>query len=235
MKRAFWLQTANQQACEIARLAGYDMVVFDGEHGVFDMNALDRLVPFCTAIGLRCFVRVGEASRPQIQAALDIGSSGVILPQIEGLDHAARVCAFAKFPPLGSRGIGYSRTMNYDGAGADFIAAENAKRDCYAMIETAGAFAAAAEIAALPCVDGLFVGPGDLSLTRGRGLFQERREDIADLEAIAAAAKAAGKLFAAAGPTRQYARRAEELGAAFVAEGDELTAMMIGFKSLLGP
>lgn len=234
MKRAFWLQTANHQACEIARLAGYDMVVFDGEHGVFDVTALDRLAPFCAGIGLEAYVRVGEASRIQIQAALDMGAAGVILPQIEGLDHAARVTGFAKYPPLGSRGIGYSRTMKYGAVGQEYIAAENANRICYAMIETPGAFAAMAEIAALPCVDGLFIGPGDLSLTRGRGLFADTAADAADLNQVAETARKAGKLFAAAGPTPKFARQAAELGAAFVADGDELTAMMIGFKSFLG-
>lgn len=233
MKQAFWLQTANQQACEIARLAGYDMVVFDGEHGVLDVTALDRLVSFCAGIGLEPYVRVGEASRIQIQAALDMGAAGVILPQIEGLDHAARVTAFSKYPPLGSRGIGYSRTMKYGSVGPDYIAAENAKRLCYAMIETPGAFAAMAEIAALPCVDGLFIGPGDLSLTRGRGLFADTAADAADLKLVAEAARKAGKRFAAAGPTRNYANQAAQLGASFVAGGDELTAMMVGFKSFL--
>lgn len=232
MTKAFWLQTANQNACEIGRLAGFDMVVFDAEHGIFDVSALDRLVPFCAGIGLEPFVRVGEANRPNIQAALDMGSAGVILPQISDLDHAARVSALAKFPALGTRGIGYSRTMDYGGTPAGFTAAENAKRMCYVMIETQGALAEAQAIAALPCVDGLFIGPGDLSLSRGRGLFKDGPEDIADLEAVAKAAKAAGKAFAAAGPTRHYADRAAALGAAFVAEGDELTAMVIGFKAL---
>lgn len=234
MKRAFWLQTASQQACEIARIAGYDMVVFDAEHGIFDNAALDRLVPFCTAIGLVPMIRVAEASRPAIQAALDMGSAGVILPQINDLDHATRVSALAKFPPLGSRGIGYSRTTHYDGATDEFASAENAKRLCYVMVETAGALADAEAIAALPCVDGLFIGPGDLSLARDRGIFRDTSEDSADLKRVAEAAKTAGKLFAAAGPTRHYAQAAADLGAAFVAEGDELTAMMIGFKSLLG-
>jgi 2-keto-3-deoxy-L-rhamnonate aldolase RhmA len=233
MKRAFWLQTANHNACEIARIAGYDMVVFDCEHGVFDLSALDRLVPFCAGIGLTPFIRVADANRPNIQAALDMGSAAIILPQVMDLDHAARVSALAKFPTLGSRGIGYSRTMGYDGPGADFITQENVRRLCYVMIETQGAFAEVAAIAALPCVDGLFVGPGDLSLTRGRGLFKDSAEDIADLEAIAKAAKAKGKVFAAAGPTPRYAEHAVKLGAVFVAAGDELTAMMIGFKSLL--
>lgn len=232
MSRAFWLQTANQNACEIARLAGFDMVVFDAEHGVFDVAALDRLVPFCASLGLEPIVRVAEADRPNIQAALDMGSAGVILPQISDLDHAARVSVLAKYPPLGSRGIGFSRTMDYGGTADGFTVAENARRKCYVMIETEGALAEARAIAALPCVDGLFIGPGDLSLSRGRGLFKDGPEDIADLESVAMAAKAAGKAFAAAGPTRHYAERAAALGAAFVAEGDELTAMMIGFKAL---
>lgn len=233
MKRAFWLQIASQQACEIVRIAGFDMVVFDAEHGVFDNEALDRLVPFCTAIGLIPMIRVAETNRAAIQATLDMGSAGIILPQISDLDHAVRVSALAKFSPLGSRGIGYSRTTRYDGATPEFIASENAGRLRYVMIETTGALTDAQAIAALPCVDGLFIGPGDLSLARDRGIFRDTSEDSADLKRVAKAAKDAGKLFAAAGPTRHYAQQAADLGAAFVAEGDELTAMMIGFRSLL--
>lgn len=234
MSRAFWLQTANQNACEIALIAGFDMVVFDAEHGVFDSSSLDRLIPFCGAIGLKCIVRVGDANRYSIQAALDMGADAVILPQIRDLEHATRVSALAKFPPLGSRGIGYSRTTHYDGASPDFVTAENTQRTCYVMIETAGAFDAANAIANLPCVDGLFIGPGDLSLARGRGVFQNTAEDFADLEIVASAATAAGKNFAAAGPTGEYARRAARLNASFVVQGDELTAMMIGFKTFTG-
>jgi 4-hydroxy-2-oxoheptanedioate aldolase len=197
------------------------------------VSALDRLVPFCSGVGLKPYVRVAEANRPNIQAALDIGSTGVILPQIHDLQHAARASALAKFPALGTRGIGYSRTMNYDGPSSDFTTQENENRACYVMIETQGALADAQAIAALPCVDGLFIGPGDLSLSRGRGLFKDSAEDIADLETVAKAAMAAGKAFAAAGPTARYAQHAADLGAAFVAAGDELTAMMIGFKALL--
>ena len=234
MSRAFWLQTANQNACEIAAIAGFDMVVFDAEHGVFDTAALDRLVPFCNAIGLKSMVRVGDANRYSIQSALDMGADGVILPQVRDLEHATQVSALAKFPPLGSRGIGFSRTTQYDGATSDFIARENSGRPCYVMIETPGALNEAGEIAKLPCVDGLFIGPGDLSLGRGRGVFQSSEADFADLQTVAKAAKAGGKQFAAAGATVEYARQASSYEASFVVEGDELTAMMIGFKSLLG-
>ena len=49
---AFWLESDNQKACELARLAGFDIVLFDMEHGILDLRALDRLLPFCQAIGL---------------------------------------------------------------------------------------------------------------------------------------------------------------------------------------
>ena len=80
---AFWLESDNQKACEIARLAGFDIVIFDMEHGILDEPALDRLVPYCSGLGLTTYVRVSEATQPQIQIALDIGAHGVICRKFE--------------------------------------------------------------------------------------------------------------------------------------------------------
>jgi 2-keto-3-deoxy-L-rhamnonate aldolase RhmA len=177
-------------------------------------------------------VRVAEPARPVIQSALDQGAAGVILPQIRDLAHAEVAASFAKFPPRGSRGIGFSRTMSYGGAGDDFIAAENAERLCFLMVETPGALRDAKAIAALDCVDGLFIGPGDLSLTRGRGIFKGTKADRDDLRDVADAAKVSGKLFAAAAPNADYCREAMGLGARFVTVADELSAMRAGFEAL---
>lgn len=229
----FWLETDSQKACEIARLAGYDLVVFDMEHGVLDDAALDRLVPFSLALGLSAYVRVSEATQSKIQTALDIGATGVILPQIRDAAHARDVTRFAKFPPLGARGLGYSRTLAYGSPSNDFIDLENNTRKCFAMIETAGALDEAEAIAALACVDGLFVGPADLSLARGRGVFSATPEDIADLRHIADAAHRSGKIWAAAAGDRNYRAEALKYDPAFVTAADELSALYAGFKSLL--
>ena len=127
---AFWLETDNLKACEIAAKVGYDVVVFDMEHGSLDELGLDRLVPFCNAIGLTTYVRVSEAAQARIQLALDVGAAGVILPQIRDLDHARRAAAFAKYPPLGARGLGYGRTQAYGAASDEFLASENARSRC---------------------------------------------------------------------------------------------------------
>jgi 2-dehydro-3-deoxyglucarate aldolase/4-hydroxy-2-oxoheptanedioate aldolase len=230
----FWLETENQKSCEMARVAGYDFVIFDMEHGIISDNALDRLVPYCNHLGFKTYVRVSEATQPRIQTALDIGAFGVILPQIHDLAHARAVTSFAKFPLLGARGLGYSRTQGYGAASNEFIAEENAKRLCFPMIETAGAFADVDAIAALPCVDGLFIGPSDLSLNRGRGVFSANEADIADMEKIADAARKVGKPWAAAAGNAAYRRQAVRAGAAFVTAADDLSALLAGFKALRG-
>jgi 2-keto-3-deoxy-L-rhamnonate aldolase RhmA len=232
-KSAFWLESDYQKACEIARIVGYEAVIFDMEHGILDERALDRLIPFCDEIGLDTYVRVSEATQPRIQTALDIGAVGVILPQIQSLAHARAATAYSKYPPLGARGLGYGRTQSYSMASNAFITAENRDRQCYVMIETAGAFDEVEEIAALSCVDGLFIGPGDLSLARGRGVFAARPEDMEDMKRIAAAATVRGKLWAAAAGNPQYRREALTLDPAFLSSADDLSALLTGFRQLI--
>jgi 2-dehydro-3-deoxyglucarate aldolase/4-hydroxy-2-oxoheptanedioate aldolase len=232
-KTAFWLESDNQKACEIARLAGYEIVIFDMEHGTLAEPLLDGLIPFCNGIGLETYVRVSEATQPRIQMALDMGANGVILPQICDAAHAEKAASFAKYPPRGGRGMGYSRTQNYGGATDAYVAAENAERRCYVMIETATALREVSKIARLDCVDGLFIGPADLSLALGRGVFAARPEDIADMTHIAAAAKEAGKSWAVAAGNPTYRKAALPLAPAFATSADDLSALLVGFRQIL--
>lgn len=229
-KVAFWLETASQAACEIGALLGYELVLLDMEHGVLSLEAADRLIPHCKGLGLTVYSRVAAPERVPIQHALDSGADGVILPQIENVRHAREATAFAKYPPLGTRGMGFSRTMDYGATPADFTDAENRRTKCYAMIETPGALADVEAIVALDTVDGLFLGPFDLSLTRGRGVFQSASDDEADARRIGEAAAAAGKPWALPAPDPQAFAFACDHGAEFVSVSDDLTALRAGFQ-----
>jgi 2-keto-3-deoxy-L-rhamnonate aldolase RhmA len=205
------------------------------EHGTIEEMALDRLVPFCSNLDLATFVRVREANQSRIQIALDCGAKGVILPQITGLDHARTASAAAKFPPRGTRGMGYSRIQAYGAADDAWLVAQDNGTSCYVMVETKGALDQCEAIAKLDCVDGLFVGPADLSLNRGRGVFSCRKDDIADMDRVAAAAKSAGKLWGVAAGHSQYRAAAVSRSPDLLAVADDLTALRMGFDALLAP
>lgn len=229
---AFWLERPSLAACEIAALVGYKIAVFDMEHGAIGPEACDRLVAHCRAAGLIVYVRVAAAERGLIQQALDYGSDGVMLPQILDAAHAEEVCSYAKYPPLGTRGVGYSRAMNYgayDNVDNAFFAAENARTVCHPMIETEGALSDVEAILRLETVDGVFIGPSDLAMARGRGSFKFSAEDQQDFRTVAKAATNAGKVLGLPAPSPAAYALAVEEGAGYVTVCDDLTALRTGF------
>ena len=190
---AAWLSAPNAAAAEIVRDLGYQSVVLDIEHGSFGLADLERFVPFLRAIGLRVLAKVLAPERGPIQQALDFGADVVVIPHVENIAHAAAVCRFGKFPPLGDRSFAGGRTARYGGFDDAWVAAQDARTRVYPMIEDAGALADIDAILALDVVDGVFVGPSDLSLRRARGAYARTDDDFADLRTIADAARVAGK------------------------------------------
>ena len=233
-KIAFWLETASQHACEIARVAGFDMVILDMEHGICSEKEADRLIPLIKGLGLQAYSRVAAPERAPIQHALDSGADGVILPQIQDVEQARVTSGFAKFPPGGTRGVGWSRVMGYGPTPRAWPAKENKRTVCYAQIETLGALSDVEAIAALPTVDGLFLGPSDMSMVRGRGMARWTNADVEDLNRVAKAAHKAGKLFATTGAESSHSRKAGlKASADLLTAGDDLSAMVIGFAQLI--
>ncbi len=223
--------TPNEDACEIASILGYGTIIIDMEHGSFNHASAARSITVCKALQLRVFTRVDSAERVPIQHALDFGSDGVILPQISDLEHARRATGFAKYPPLGSRGFGGGKTVRYLPAPQHFVEAENRRVTCWAMIETPNALADVERIAALETVDGLFIGPNDLSLARGRGEYRADGKDHDDIARIAKAAGAQNKPWAMPIASREDRDFACGLKIAFMAITDERTALREGLEA----
>lgn len=190
---AIWLSDPSVAAAEIARGIGYGAVVLDIEHGSFDLKDLERFVPFLRGLGMDVLAKVLGPERGPIQQALDFGANAVVIPHIENAAHAKEITAFAKFPPLGDRSFAGGRTARYGGFSDDWVAEQDCGTRCYPMIEDAGAILEIRDILALDTVDGVFVGPSDLSLRRQRGAYTRDDGDFADLAAVADAAAAAGK------------------------------------------
>ena len=156
-------------AVELARNLGFHGVCLDLEHGAFSRSQVDELVLLARSLNLASYARVAAPTRIDIQHFLDSGGDGVILPHIDDLNHAREICATAKYPPLGTRSVGGGRAWNWSDPPPNWVRKENRRVQCYPMVETPGSLAAVDEIATLPTVDGLFLGPFDLNMSMGRG------------------------------------------------------------------
>lgn len=230
---AAWLSDPSFAAAEIVAATGYGAVVLDIEHGTFDLADMERFIPFLRRLNLEVLAKVLGPERGPIQQALDFGATAVVVPHIENAEHAAAVCAYGKFPPLGDRSFAGGRTAGYGGFDDEWIARQDRETRVYPMVEDAGAIAEIKEILALPVVDGVFVGPSDLSMRMERGAYTRDRGDFADLAVIADAARSAGK------PWVLPAWTAEEKSFALAHGADQLVltmqhgALMAGFRAAL--
>jgi 4-hydroxy-2-oxoheptanedioate aldolase len=228
---AIWLSGPNTAAAEIARQVGCGAVVLDIEHGTFDLAALERFIPLCKAIGLEVVAKVLGPERGPIQQALDFGADVVAIPHVENAAHARAVTAFAKFPPLGDRSFAGGRTSAYGGFTDEWVREQDTRTRCYPMIEDAGAIDQIEDILALDTVDGIFVGPSDLSLRRARGAYTREAGDFDDLARLAAAARQAGKPWLLPAWSTQEKKFAVEHGADQLVLTMEHGALLAGFAA----
>lgn len=228
---AIWLSTPNTAAAEIACNLGYGAAVLDIEHGAFNLSELDRFIPFLRKLGFEVIAKVLGPEREPIQQALDFGADAVVIPHIAGAAHAREITAYAKFPPLGDRSFAGGRTTSYRGFDDQWVKNQDARTRCYPMIEDASAFEQVAEILALPTVDGIFVGPSDLSLRRQRGAYSHTPNDFADFQLIAAAARRADKPWLFPAWNSAEKQFAVDHHAAQIVLTMEFTALLNGMQS----
>lgn len=190
---ALWMSQPNTSYVEIAHNLGMTSLVLELEHGTFDLATLDQFLAFSRALGLKTLTKVLGPTSEAIQQALDFGSGGVIVPHILDVEHARKVTRAAKYPMLGTRSYAGGRVFKYTRPASEAFAQENDSTKCYALVETAECLHDVERIVELNTVDGLFLGPSDLALARGRGAYAFNDEDRLDLVRCARAAIGAGK------------------------------------------
>ena len=180
---------------EICGHAGFDFAVIDLEHGPLHTLAAEDLCRAADCAGLAPVIRVRKNDAPQIQRALDIGSAGVQVPQIETKLDAQAVVKSAKYSPLGSRGLSFSTRAGVYGA-ASSTEEMNEKSLVVIHVEGKGGVNNLEEIVTVPHIDVIFLGPYDLSQSLGiPGQVDDRRvmELMQNaLQTIRNAGKAAG-------------------------------------------
>lgn len=157
---------------ECLSLSGLDFFIIDMEHRQFSDETALCMVRAAEKHGAAPLLRVKDGSRSSVLRALDMGAAGVIVPNVNSAEEAARLVQYAKFPPLGSRGFAYSRSADFGFSPHlksvdSFFAHSNRSALLLPQCETRGALKDIEAIAALDGVDGVFLGPYDLSVALG--------------------------------------------------------------------
>ncbi|MFL6972851.1 MAG: HpcH/HpaI aldolase family protein, partial [Xanthobacteraceae bacterium] len=172
-----------------------------------------------------------------ISRALDFGAEGVIAPMINSKDDARALAAFAKFPPIGERSWGPHRATMLGGFPDQqvYLAEANGLTVTLAMIETRTALANIDAIAATPGVDGLFLGPSDLSiaLSNGRTLDPLSKDLDGEIDRIIAATTKAGKIPGAYCHSAERAVALAKRGMRFIAVSSDMGFLRAGAATQL--
>ena len=206
-----WLSIGNSFTAEIMAAQGYDSITIDVQHGALDYSAALPMLQAMRASAVVPMVRVPWLEPGIIMKVLDAGAYGVICPMVNTAEAAAEFVSYLRYPPAGQRSFGPTRASF--AVGANYAAEANDEILAFAMVETAEAMRNLDAIVATPGLDGIYVGPADLtfSLHQGRlmpALDREEPEMIEALHRIIAACKSAGKCAALHCGTADYAARA---------------------------
>jgi len=163
-----WLTIPHLSIVEILASAGFDWLVLDLEHSAIDYQKTQEMMAHIQAHGMQGLVRVSSNDPVVIKRSMDIGADGVIIPMVLNHKEAQKAVDAVRYPPLGNRGVGLSRAQHY-GIGFDtYNEWVNSQSVVIVQIEHIDAVNNLESILNVEGVDGIIVGPYDLSSSLGK-------------------------------------------------------------------
>lgn len=222
-------------AGQMARLP-IEGVCIDMQHGMIGFQDAVPMIAAINGAGRPAIVRVLWNDPGLVGQAFDAGVSAVIAPMINTRSHAEALVRAAKYPPMGGRSWGgYTALQTAGLTPAEYLREANRMTMVFAMIETVEALANLDEIAATPGLDGLFVGPSDLSITlsKGAGIDKTGPATLAAMEKIAAAAKANGLVAGAFAGGADVVKTYQKLGFTFITAAVDADLLKMGADAMM--
>jgi 4-hydroxy-2-oxoheptanedioate aldolase len=232
-----WSAIPDSLTVDAVAATGFDAVTLDMQHGGHDEASVLRGVPSIVRHGKPAIVRIPVGRFDMASRALDFGAEAVIAPMINSIADAKSFSAAMKYPPVGERSWGPTRSvsLHHQDAGSGYLREANAKTLALAMIETRQAWEQAEAIMSIEGIDGLFVGPADFSIAWSGGIkvdpgLHDMMEAIAQIAAIA---NTAGKLAGIFAVDPKICGQFRQMGYGLIAIGNETRYMIEGTNTLL--
>ncbi len=228
-----WLSLAQPYTAELCATAGFQWLLIDGEHGPNDVRSMLAQLQAVAPYPAQPVVRAVEGSTALVKQLLDIGARNLLIPMVDTAEQARALVAATRYPPQGVRGVGagVARASRWS-AQADYLQTADEGICLLVQAETTTALKNLAAICDVDGVDGVFIGPADLSSSmghRGNPGHPEVQAAIDNaIRTIRARGKAAGTLTGDAALARHYL----DIGATFVAVGIDVVLLAQGARRL---
>jgi 2-keto-3-deoxy-L-rhamnonate aldolase RhmA len=158
-----WLQFGHTGVAEVMAQAGFDWIGIDMEHSTIGIEAVQPLIQVIELSGCVPLVRLSSNDAVLAKRVMDAGAHGTIVPSVNSADEAEQAVRSVRYPPAGMRGMGLGRAHGYGGRFAPYLAEVELFSVVVVMLEHRTGVERVEEIARVPGVDGLFIGPYDLS------------------------------------------------------------------------
>ena len=214
-----------------AARAGYDCIWLDLEHRGFEYRELQALMAHFRLYNFDCLLRAPTLEKTRLYRYLEDGATGIMIPHVSTAAKARELVQATKFPPLGDRGLdnaGFDSDYRITSNNIEYIEWANRETFLVLQIETPEAVENVEEIAAVPGVDMLFVGPGDLGLRYQLAGDENGAMLEAAFERVAAACKANGVAWACPSGTVEDMRKRRAQGAGMLANCGEFMILRDG-------
>lgn len=223
-----WCAVPSSFSAEIMAHQGWDSLTIDLQHGLVDYQAAIPMLQAISTTDTVPMVRVPWLDSGILMKMLDAGAYGVICPMISSWEEAERLVAACRYPPLGGRSFGPIRASLY--AGADYPAHANNTVAVFAMIETRQALDNLDDIVAVEGLDGLYIGPSDLSSALGYkpGFDRTEPELVEAIDLVLAKTKERNLVAGIHNGSVAYARSMIEKGFQLVTVGSDARFIAAG-------
>lgn len=194
-----FFELGSATAVEGLGLAGLDFLIIDTEHGPFDVESAMDFVRTAELRGIEPLVRIKDHSRSSVLKMLDIGAKGLIIPCIETVEQVKKLVEYGKYYPIGRRGYAGTRCGGFgfdehaSGSIDEYFSISNNETMIIPQCETEGCLDNIEEIVSIEGIDGVFIGPYDLSIALDIPAQFSNPKFLAAVDRILKACKAAGK------------------------------------------
>ena len=229
-----WLQIPSTVSAEMMSHENWDSLTIDMQHGLIDYNNALPMMQTISSTNVVPLARVNWNEPGQIMKILDAGCYGIICPMVNNRKEAENFVQACMYPPEGFRSFGPMRGFLY--GGSDYPKYANEEVLKFAMIETKESLGKLDEIMSTPGLDGIYIGPADLSLAIGEKPGFDRPETSEAYSEILRILEHAKKNNIFAGihnGTPEYALKMIDKGFNFVTIGADQRAMSSGAKAIV--